>query len=314
MQKPLSAGSGKRSAQVLPAELSHAGGRAGARSRRRRRRAQSAGDQRGSRRRPRRSSACNPARRRCGFLLKEEFAVILLDVLMPGLDGYETARLIRQREQSKRTPIIFLTAINKEDAHMLRGYDAGAVDYVFKPFDPVMLRSKVDGVRRAVRKDPRNPAEGGARAELAAADAPRQRREAGGRAGAAAIRSSARRRSCARCRSASMRARIDLPFGAHFVSDAVERLTGFAPERFTSDADFGLSRVHPDDLPCREGGAARRQRARFLFLRVSLALRRRHLPHLPRPGRHVRDTSTAARPKSWARCSTSPSGDSSKTG
>ena len=62
---------------------------------------------------------------------------------MPGLDGYETAALVRQREQSKSTPIIFLTAINKEDAHMLRGYDAGAVDYVFKPFDPVMLRSKV---------------------------------------------------------------------------------------------------------------------------------------------------------------------------
>src|SRR5437667_11168454 len=71
-------------------------------------------------------------------LLKEDFAVILLDVLMPGLDGYETAALIRQREQSKRTPLIFLTAINKEHAHMLRGYDAGAVDYVFKPFDPVM--------------------------------------------------------------------------------------------------------------------------------------------------------------------------------
>lgn len=76
-------------------------------------------------------------------LLRQEFAVILLDVFMPGLDGYETARFIRQREQSKRTPIIFLTAINKEDAHMLRGYDMGAVDYVFKPFDPVILRSKV---------------------------------------------------------------------------------------------------------------------------------------------------------------------------
>src|SRR5262245_15081135 len=68
------------------------------------------------------------------YLLKEEFAVILLDVLMPGLDGYETASLVRKREQSKATPIIFLTAINKEEAHMLRGYDAGAVDYVFKPF------------------------------------------------------------------------------------------------------------------------------------------------------------------------------------
>ena len=73
------------------------------------------------------------------FLLKDEFAVILLDVLMPGIDGYETAALIRQREQSRHTPIIFLSAINKEQAHMLRGYDAGAVDFVFKPFDPLIL-------------------------------------------------------------------------------------------------------------------------------------------------------------------------------
>jgi signal transduction histidine kinase len=76
-------------------------------------------------------------------LLRDEYAVILLDVLMPGMDGYETAGMIRRREQSKRTPIIFLSAINKEDQHMLRGYDAGAVDYVFKPFDTVILRSKV---------------------------------------------------------------------------------------------------------------------------------------------------------------------------
>ncbi|WP_194303954.1 response regulator [Chthonobacter albigriseus] len=77
------------------------------------------------------------------YLLKQDFAVILLDVFMPGLDGYETAHFIRQREQSRYTPIIFLTAINKEDAHMLRGYDMGAVDYVFKPFDPTILKSKV---------------------------------------------------------------------------------------------------------------------------------------------------------------------------
>src|SRR3712207_5986630 len=81
-------------------------------------------------------------------LLREEFAVILLDVLMPDLDGYETAALIRRREQSRRTPIIFLSAINKEDAHMLRGYDAGAVDYVFKPFDTLILRSKVSVLDR----------------------------------------------------------------------------------------------------------------------------------------------------------------------
>jgi PAS domain S-box-containing protein len=76
-------------------------------------------------------------------LLKEEFAVILLDVYMPGIDGYETAQIIRSREQTKRIPIIFLSAVNKETEHLLRGYSMGAVDYVFKPFEPVVLRSKV---------------------------------------------------------------------------------------------------------------------------------------------------------------------------
>lgn len=76
-------------------------------------------------------------------LLKDDFAAILLDVFMPIMDGYETAGLIRQREQSKRIPIIFLSAVNKEDAHLMRGYAMGAVDYVFKPVEPVVLRSKV---------------------------------------------------------------------------------------------------------------------------------------------------------------------------
>jgi len=76
-------------------------------------------------------------------LLKEEFAVILLDVYMPGMDGYETAQMIRSREQTKRIPIVFLSAINKESEHLLRGYSMGAVDYVFKPVDPRILQSKV---------------------------------------------------------------------------------------------------------------------------------------------------------------------------
>ncbi len=76
-------------------------------------------------------------------LLKGEFAVILLDVFMAGMDGYETARIIRGREQTKRIPIVFLSAVNKEKEHLLRGYSMGAVDYVFKPVEPVVLRSKV---------------------------------------------------------------------------------------------------------------------------------------------------------------------------
>jgi len=76
-------------------------------------------------------------------LLRGEFAVILLDVYMPGMDGYETAQMIRSREQTKRIPIVFLSAVNKESEHLLRGYAMGAVDYVFKPVDPVVLKSKV---------------------------------------------------------------------------------------------------------------------------------------------------------------------------
>ncbi len=76
-------------------------------------------------------------------LLRGEFAVILLDVYMPGLDGYETAQIIRSREQTKRIPIVFLSAVNKEAEHLIRGYSMGAVDYVFKPVEPIVLQSKV---------------------------------------------------------------------------------------------------------------------------------------------------------------------------
>jgi PAS domain S-box-containing protein len=76
-------------------------------------------------------------------LLEHEFAVILLDVQMPGMDGFETAATIKQRRRTRDVPIIFLTAISKEERHVFQGYEVGAVDYVFKPFDPVVLRSKV---------------------------------------------------------------------------------------------------------------------------------------------------------------------------
>jgi len=76
-------------------------------------------------------------------VLRRDFALILLDVAMPGLDGYETAELIRSRERSRQTPIIFLTANYRSDAQVFRGYSVGAVDYLFKPFSPDILKSKV---------------------------------------------------------------------------------------------------------------------------------------------------------------------------
>ncbi|MFI5534408.1 two-component system response regulator [Kitasatospora sp. NPDC051853] len=76
-------------------------------------------------------------------LLTDDFAVILLDVQMPGMDGFETASHIKRRERTRDIPIIFLTAINHGPHHTFRGYAAGAVDYISKPFDPWVLRAKV---------------------------------------------------------------------------------------------------------------------------------------------------------------------------
>jgi CheY-like chemotaxis protein len=76
-------------------------------------------------------------------LLAEDFAVVLLDVHMPGMDGFETAEYMKRVEHTRHVPIIFLTAISKHPSSAFRGYESGAVDYLSKPFDPDVLRSKV---------------------------------------------------------------------------------------------------------------------------------------------------------------------------
>jgi PAS domain S-box-containing protein len=76
-------------------------------------------------------------------VLAKDFAVLLLDVQMPQMNGFELAQLIKARERSRHIPIIFLTAISKGEEYVFEGYSAGAVDYLFKPFNPTVLRSKV---------------------------------------------------------------------------------------------------------------------------------------------------------------------------
>ncbi len=76
-------------------------------------------------------------------LLNTEFAVILLDVHMPDMDGFETASYIKKRERTRSTPIIFVTGVDQDQRFISHGYESGAVDYLFKPFDPQILRSKV---------------------------------------------------------------------------------------------------------------------------------------------------------------------------
>ncbi len=77
------------------------------------------------------------------LLLERDFALILLDVQMPGMDGYDTASLIRMRERTRHIPIIYITAFNRSEANVSRGYELGAVDYIFKPIVPEILRTKV---------------------------------------------------------------------------------------------------------------------------------------------------------------------------
>jgi PAS domain S-box-containing protein len=77
------------------------------------------------------------------FLLRDECALILMDVQMPHMDGIETAKLVRANERTRAIPIVFVTAMSDEERYVARGYDAGAIDYLLKPIDPDMLRAKV---------------------------------------------------------------------------------------------------------------------------------------------------------------------------
>ncbi len=77
------------------------------------------------------------------LMLQRDFALVLLDVQMPELDGFEVAEIVRSNPRTAATPIVFLTALSQEPRYVFRGYESGAVDYLFKPIDPVILRSKV---------------------------------------------------------------------------------------------------------------------------------------------------------------------------
>jgi PAS domain S-box-containing protein len=85
--------------------------------------------------------------------LKDDYAVILLDVQMPEIDGFETAELLRKRTRTRDVPIIFLTAISKDRKFVSRGYDVGAVDYLFKPYEPDVLKAKVQVFVELARKN-----------------------------------------------------------------------------------------------------------------------------------------------------------------
>ena len=194
-------------------------------------------------------------------LLRGEFAVILLDVFMTGMDGYETAQIIRGREQTKRIPIVFLSAVNKEKEHLLRGYAMGAVDYVFKPVEPVVLRSKV-GVfvdlftmrheieRKAAQEQQLLDANLRANAERLEIEQ--------------ALRL-AEQRQAAIISSLPIVLYLEEPAESprvpQFVGGNFEALTGFPFEAVAETPTLWADRLHPDDAPRAFAALEQRQRS-----------------------------------------------------
>ena len=180
-------------------------------------------------------------------LLKGDFAVILLDVFMPGMDGYETATLIRKREQTARIPIIFLSAVNKETEHLMRGYAMGAVDYVFKPVDSLILRSKVsvfvDLYAMRLQVEEKSRAEQQLREANFQAELDRLRIERELEAN--------RKRQAAIIQSLPIVLYMESgniePRRPDFVSDNLEAITGFGFEAVAASPSLWEDRLHPED-------------------------------------------------------------------
>jgi PAS domain S-box-containing protein len=181
------------------------------------------------------------------YLLREECAVILLDANMPGLDGYATAELIRRRDRSRHIPIIFVSAVDKDDKHVARAYALGVFDYVFKPVDPIMLRSKVAVLVELYKKN----AEVLRKAELE-----RFLQEENLRMRHEKLEAERRLRQVEARQTVILRslpialysASVDGRFtGPRFLSESIAQAVGFATDAFVDNPRLWSERIHPED-------------------------------------------------------------------
>jgi signal transduction histidine kinase/response regulator RpfG family c-di-GMP phosphodiesterase len=180
-------------------------------------------------------------------VLQHDFALILMDVRMPGMDGYETAALIRNREKSRHIPIIFLTAVDKDDVHMFRGYTAGAVDYVFKPVEPLILKSKVNVFVELYRKSEEIRREEQAKRHLEAENF-RVREEKMRAEHALWLAEERQSHMIDSLPLALYTADVAKGFkGPRFSGPAIERVTGFPGVWFDEAGRFWASRIHAAD-------------------------------------------------------------------
>ena len=180
-------------------------------------------------------------------LLTDDYAVILLDLHMPGMDGYETAELIRQRRRTARIPIVFLTAVFRDEAHLFQAYTAGAVDVVFKPIDPFILRSKVQVLIDLHLKTLEVGLQAQHRQRLLDENARVQREKL--EAELALRRSNERQQAILRLLPIAVHSRsVEPPYRPLFVSNNIQVLTGFPARDFIETADMASSRIHPEDI------------------------------------------------------------------
>lgn len=153
------------------------------------------------------------------LLFDRDFAVILLDVRMPDMDGFETAELIRKRQRSRNTPIIFITAADATEGQLARGYSAGAVDFIFKPYLPEVLKAKVLIFLELFNKS-EEIRESEIRFRTLVTNVP----------------------------GAIYRRRAEPPWDVSFVSTYIERLSGYRASDFMEQRRTYASIVHRDDL------------------------------------------------------------------